>query len=140
MEKGKWYTYMAPVWWLEDGKWVGQVYTFDIRASDIHHVEVAPSTAPAVEREITVRLALRPAADRKAAESREYCAVVDGCPREGHARREGRVPLPQRVRGRRACVKLLDVLTMKACAETCKKLATSCRDMGKMVVQDHDKK
>jgi hypothetical protein len=77
LEKGKWYTYTARVRWLEDGKWVGQMHTFDIRAGDIHHLEVTPSTAPAVEKEIAAGLAGLPAADRTAAESQKFCAIQD---------------------------------------------------------------
>jgi hypothetical protein len=77
LEKGMWYTYTARVRWAEDGKWVGQMHTFDIRAGDIHHLEVTPSTAPSVEKEIAAGLAGLPAADRKAAVSQKFCAVQD---------------------------------------------------------------
>lgn len=77
LEKGKWYTYTARARWMEDGKWVGQMHTFDIRAGDIHHLEVTPSTAPAVEKEIAASLTGLSAADRKAVESQKFCAVQD---------------------------------------------------------------
>lgn len=77
LEKGKWYTYTARARWVEDGKWVGQMHTFDIRAGDIHHLEVTPSTAPAVEKEIVASLAGMSPADRKAAETQKFCAVQD---------------------------------------------------------------
>ncbi len=77
LEAGKWYTYTARVRWVEDGKWVGQMHTFDVRAGDIHHMEVTPSTAPSVEREIAANLAGLSPADRKAAEGQKFCVVQD---------------------------------------------------------------
>lgn len=77
LEKGKWYTYTATVRWVEDGKWVGQMHTFDVRVGDIHHLEVTPSTAPSVQKEIAASLAKLDKADRAAAEKQKFCAVQD---------------------------------------------------------------
>lgn len=77
LERGKWYTYTARVRWLEEGKWVGQMHMFDLRAGDIHHMEVTPSAAPSVEKEVAASLAGLPPADRKAAEAQKVCAVQD---------------------------------------------------------------
>jgi len=77
LEKGKWYTYTARVRWVEDGKWVGQMASFDVRAGDIHHMEVTPNTAPSVQKEIAASMAALAKADRTAAEAQKFCAAQD---------------------------------------------------------------
>lgn len=77
LEKDKVYAYTVRVRWVEDGKWVGQMHTFDVRAGDMHHIEVMPAGAPAVEKEVAAGLRSLTPEDRRRAESQTFCAVQD---------------------------------------------------------------
>jgi len=75
---GKNYTYTVRVELPEAGQWVSQVHSFSVHAGDIHCVDVIPSDARAVDKEVAANLAKLDPEVRKAAEEQRFCAVQEG--------------------------------------------------------------
>lgn len=77
LEKGMTYHYTARVRWFEDGKWVTQEHTFNFKVGDVHCIDIIPSNAPELDKQIKTALGKLPHAERTAAESQKFCAVQD---------------------------------------------------------------
>jgi uncharacterized protein (TIGR03000 family) len=75
---GKEYVYTTRVLWHEDGKWVSQMHAFPVHAGDVHCIDVVPTNAPDVQRDVATNLAKLAPEDRKAAEAQRFCAVQEG--------------------------------------------------------------
>lgn len=77
LTKGVDYTYHTTVMWLEGDKWVTQKHSFQIRAGDVHCLEVEPVDAAKADRDIAANLAKLSESDRAAAAAQKFCAVQD---------------------------------------------------------------
>lgn len=75
---GKNYTYSVVLQWYEDGQWVSQMHSFPIHAGDVHCIDIIPSSAEEVEKEVAASLANLGPSERQAAEAQRFCAVQAG--------------------------------------------------------------
>jgi uncharacterized protein (TIGR03000 family) len=78
LEPGHNYSYTIRIVWYEDGEWVSQVHKYPVKAGDIRCIDIIPSDAEAVEREVVANLTKLEPGDRKAAEAQRFCAVQEG--------------------------------------------------------------
>lgn len=78
LKPGHRYSYTVRLVWYEAGEWVSQVHQYAVKAGGVHCIDIIPSTAEAVEREVAASLSRLEPGDRKAAQEQRFCAVQEG--------------------------------------------------------------
>jgi uncharacterized protein (TIGR03000 family) len=71
-------TYTVRVAWREDGRWVEQMHAFPVHAGDVQCIDIIPSAAETVQKEVKANLAKLAPEDRKVAEAQGFCVVQEG--------------------------------------------------------------
>jgi uncharacterized protein (TIGR03000 family) len=75
---GRDYTYTVRVAWREDGRWVEQVHTFPVHAGDTQCIDIIPSAAETVQKEVKANLGKLAPEDRPLAEAQGFCVIQEG--------------------------------------------------------------
>ena len=78
LKPGHDYSYTVRIVWNEDGEWVSQVHKYPVKAGGVQCIDIIPSDAEAVDREVAASLAKLAPGERKAAEEQRFCAVQEG--------------------------------------------------------------